>query len=477
MDLPSKEGIQLERSSSSDSSNARIGIYRTRSREKDVPKVPDPVWLTIVKTMVLPTLFVAALMGIVLWDMNKVSEMSEIIHDDHHYLWRAMNSTELSRWFTPVDICMLKLDKPDTDVKSFRTHNCSRAAGGKGTSSQKLFCGIGSSIGKPCASPLSTRSFFTQQLRDGLLGDPASGTLKTALRKIAESKHPLIFLGDAVSKQNQEALMCEMLRTDRVWATGNVYGLFNTTTSSFTIHWKDPSTLTLDVHFLHMSHLVHMKHNGGEWKHSSLHAHSSNNPNVTLQGRFVSSLTLDEVQKELQENIMPRYPAGIVLVANVGVWYNTREKFRSEIPSFLQWLSEIGSNQTNLVFYRETAAQHWNHTEHGYFAFEGESSDGACHPLADYTPEFDWRNRDVRLHIENEKLENIHMIAFRDVTAPLHDMHPESADAKDCTHYCYFPQMWQGVWAQMERVVSMSLEGRKMFKRRRNLGIRKGRKK
>lgn len=111
-------------------------------------------------------------------------------------------------------------------------------------------------------------------------------------------------------------------------------------------------------------------------------------------------------------------------------------------------LSQIGKH--NLVFFRETAAQHWNHTEHGYFANGGSPSTGSCSPLADSTPEFDWRNRDVRLIIENENLEGIHIVPFRDITAPLSDMHPDADDARDCTRFCYFPQMWQSIWREMD---------------------------
>ena len=51
--------------------------------------------------------------------------------------------------------------------------------------------------------------------------------------------------------------------------------------------------------------------------------------------------------------------------------------------------------------------------------------------------------------VANEQLRHIHHIAFRDLTLPLFNMHPsdnEGLTAQDCTHYCYFPQMWQSVW-------------------------------
>jgi hypothetical protein len=49
---------------------------------------------------------------------------------------------------------------------------------------------------------------------------------------------------------------------------------------------------------------------------------------------------------------------------------------------------------------------------------------GTCSPLVDSTPEFDWRNRDMKIYINKEKLFNINIMPFTDVTAPLHDMHP-----------------------------------------------------
>jgi len=74
--------------------------------------------------------------------------------------------------------------------------------------------------------------------------------------------------------------------------------------------------------------------------------------------------------------------------------------------------------------------------------------------------DFDWRNRDVYHFIENNELKDINMVPFRDITAPLFNMHPtwsttnpsQSASyphqqqQQDCTHFCYFPQMWQSMW-------------------------------
>jgi hypothetical protein len=173
--------------------------------------------------------------------------------------------------------------------------------------------------------------------------------------------------------------------------------------------------------------------------------------NHSLFGTDGSSMTLATAKREVSR--LQKLYKGVVLIANVGVWYNSREQFRKDLPDFLSWLDEIGKNKSNLVFFRETAAQHWNVTENGYFANSNinvEATTQSCVPLADSTPAFDWRNRDVQQSIENENLRNIHILRFHDVTAPLFEMHPDA----DCTRFCYFPQMYQGLWRQLNAVIS-----------------------
>eukprot|EP00981_Chlorochromonas_danica_P011954 scaffold4358_cov177-Ochromonas_danica.AAC.8 len=139
----------------------------------------------------------------------------------------------------------------------------------------------------------------------------------------------------------------------------------------------------------------------------------------------------------------------VAIIANAGVWYNSRERFRNELPGFLGWLNDLSRDSGNVILYRETAAQHWNHTSHGYYDSEHrteKASNGTCVPIADATPELDWRNVDVMNIIENDKLQHLRVIPFHKYTMPLYNMHPNAAGAEDCTHYCYFPQMWQPVW-------------------------------
>ena len=162
------------------------------------------------------------LLVVLVWDLKTSSDLSEFVHDDHEDYCENMNTSKLAKWFSPLDLCMLQIDEPNTDIKAYRQKNCSNLPDGNGVDSQRLFCGIGSSLGKPCIAPLSTKTYFTSSLL-GALGEPENGLLKTCLRRVAAKQKAIVFVGDALSKQNQEALVCEMMRTDRIIVTGRFY--------------------------------------------------------------------------------------------------------------------------------------------------------------------------------------------------------------------------------------------------------------
>ena len=100
-----------------------------------------------------------------------------------------------------------------------------------------------------------------------------------------------------------------------------------------------------------------------------------------------------------------------------------------------------------------------NVTVNGYFTVEENNApleDSSCVPIADSRGDLDWRNKDVRFIIDNEKLRHVAVVPFRDVTAPLYDMHPDGAGSRDCTRYCHFPQMWQSVWLKLNEITNIT---------------------
>lgn len=318
--------------------------------------------------VVIPLFLLFLLLMLLVWDMKTTSTLSEIIHDDHADRWEPMDTDVLGRWFSPLDLCMLKVDDKDEDIRSYRTTNCSDLLG-----EQRLFCGIGSSLGKSCLAPLSTRSFFTSRLI-GRMGDPDNKLLKNSLRQLAKQKKVVVFIGDVISKQNQEAMVCELLRTDRITFTGGPHAGADSTMTKFGIAWKDRPDLSLEIVFMHLAHL--MDHEG--------HRHirrlddvGYDQPEIRMKPKFQSHLEINDNSSVYAQNgpsmnliglkshidkLSFRYPAGIVVIANIGVWYNSREKYRKELPTFLRWLDNLGKRKRNIILFRETAAQHWNHT-------------------------------------------------------------------------------------------------------------------
>ena len=346
-------------------------------------------WKRVSHAGIIVFLF-SALFSVLLWDLHKVHEMSIIIHDDHTSHWIQMRPTDLTKWFTPVDICMLNVSSPDTDLYQYRKKNCSKLIPPKASVPLHLTCGIGSSIGgKVCLPPLNTRSFFTAQLRHPLLGNASNQLLRSSLREFAVRNKPVVFVGDGISKQNTDALLCEIMRTDLVTLEGSNGPI----DANYTIRWK-ASKLKLDVHYMKLTNMYDNGENEvaearrirrARRKALSNTTDPASERNVT---KVALSMTLPAIQSRVR-SIIESHGNGIVLVVNVGVWYNSRELFRTELPDLLAWMNDLSAVHNSTVYFRETAAQHWNHTSSGYFDkdyAEARWDNGTCTPVGDATP-------------------------------------------------------------------------------------------
>lgn len=355
----------------------------------------------------IPVFFLLCIFGLLLWDMKKVQSLSKLIHDDHVDHWEYIEDESVHGWHSPLDHCMLNLSESGADVKKYKETECAGLTGFGGTEQHnaRLYCSIGSSLGKPCSSPLSTRSFFNSQLKSAHLGDPHSRFLSNVSLAIAKSKRPIIFIGDGITKQNQDAFVCELIRSDDVYVTGSMRGEAGQQTSNFTVYWKN-SPYKLDVKFIKVTRVN--EHGGGGsgmnlrrkiaaasqfadekgltgLNRTKLFEQIMNDSTVRLPARIAPPVPFHQL-KSLVDDEIDTY-GGVVLVANLGVSYNHRENFRTDITDFLAWLNEIGGDNSNDVFFRETAAQHWNHTENGYYSYDIElRRNGSCVPIADNIP-------------------------------------------------------------------------------------------
>ncbi|KAJ1412678.1 hypothetical protein B484DRAFT_455267, partial [Ochromonadaceae sp. CCMP2298] len=356
-------------------------------------------------------LVLTVLLIILVWDMKKAHQLSSIIHNDYVGHWRQMNDTALKQWYSPLDLCMLNADSPELDLAAYRAKNCSKMVGQSQVEKLHLYCNVGSSItGKKCPPPITSRTFFTAHLKDSLLGDPHNNLLKKTLRELAQQHKPIIFVGDGLSKQNAEALLCEAMRSEG--GSVVVGGHVNAVEANYTLQWRR-SPLSLSVSYLRLTSLYekrdrrhrkmthrHLQHRHLQQRHlqnSTVHPNpmaAEPSEDNTTEGIFNSaSLTLSEVQARVTAVLAQN--RGIVLVVNVGVWYNSRAKFRTEVPDLLTWMNTLSKERNSTVFFRETAAQHWNHTDSGYYDSlqTGPKSNGTCRQIEDATPEFDWRNQ------------------------------------------------------------------------------------
>jgi hypothetical protein len=496
---------------------------------------------------IIVAVFIIVLTLIMIWDMNKVYNISEMIHDDHNDLWEPMNETALRSWWSPLDICLLKMNDSSLDVKSYRAKTCSKLPGINLTPSNdvmvpKLFCNAGSSLGKSCPAPLNDRNYFYYRLRDVRYRDGRATFLSDALKSLAKKRMPLVFVGDGLSKQNEDAVVCDLLRTDgnlitvmtglaylqqKMGSTFNRSALTNTMIPDYVVRWRNMESFPLEIkyfklwavedeaeagndasasrkarktkkrslkrRYLHHDHShsttgneQNPREDHSNWladspvsrssvasrrvlvggvsndrqpnsnqkmqrnsvarsvsesnpdkakvpsKQSSLPSTSAtrtsiystvNNstagkpsiipstvksmsanrtsggnfkrptnfssgaiPNYGAQATPTVRLSFQQVQDAVHAYILQQ-KRSVALVANLGVFYNSREKFREELPFFLSWLHHLqDGSPDNLIFYRETAAQHWNHTEMGYYDVsyrEETANNGSCVPIAD----------------------------------------------------------------------------------------------
>lgn len=579
---------------------------------RTIQEIKDSKKRVITQTGVF-VFFITMLMSIVVWDMRKVAMISEVIHDDHTELWEHVNDTSLKQWLSPLDLCLLQgVKDANADIKTFRMKNCTKAFQQSITAlpsgstispgSQRLFCNIGASLGKVCPGPLSTRTFFRSRLRHPHYSDANNRHLSLALRHMAKKNMPLILIGDGISKQNQDAMICDLMRTDKVAITSgtnagsgtknpNDYSYF----TDYTVRWKEEK-LKLDIRYYKVFRIededdnandgedsfdfefkfdlfgfnkaqkerkerdrerkaqrrnrrlttnipsimstrsplqVEYGQKGGTGVYNSVNSTDRlhKNKSVFISNSFGNNSTLFVVDRErlrkskngtavldnqsgmklkrLRENgtaaslvrenkerrplklsnntfpqmrfrsginpsnttlsrtsvsrnssafsmrntkwspsapklslnltvshiasgkrtllesrtnvttqsqqgnstatgiILPRYSfqqiksvindfiqstnRSVTIIANAGVWYNSREKFRRELPTLLSWLDDLAKDEDHhhMIFYRETAAQHWNHSINGYYDREyrqKEENNGTCVPIEDNTP-------------------------------------------------------------------------------------------
>ena len=176
--------------------------------------------------------------------------------------------------------------------------------------------------------------------------------------------------------------------------------------------------------------------------------------------------------------------------------------FVDALPHILDWLQSLSSNKdrNNIIAWHETMSQHWksdsgnilystfNHFSSfylliniallgsGYFdsllvdhqelqypykhpetlPIEYIIVPNCCSQITDFSDHLDWRNNEVKKLLNEAKHRDvppqnkIQLLPFRKITEPIADMHTcHQLYKHDCTHYCYWPLLWQPFWHQL----------------------------
>lgn len=183
----------------------------------------------------------------------------------------------------------------------------------------------------------------------------------------------------------------------------------------------------------------------------------------------------------------------VLLVANMGLWYNeamsggehgevrTKSEFERALPTVLSFLSRIASwpNRSNIVAWHESSSQHWKSIDgSGYFDLKLVDNQETeflfknpqnipiadfqipqcCKAITNTSEEADWRNYLVKKQLQALGLaptaaqtQKIQYLPYADITRAVGDMHTcHQLYKHDCTHFCYWPLLYQPFWSQIE---------------------------
>ncbi len=236
---------------------------------------------------------------------------------------------------------------------------------------------------------------------------------------------PLTILGDSVTMQAVDGLLCELTRRNCV------VEMNYTTREKFRLGWGNIKARTL------------LKVKSPTWREDEL---------VTIQFFFVYSVPLNMVPGEDEE----LNKAGGVFWFNVGLHDHA-------VPQLRAFFEDLKENSTfSLILFRETTAQHFD-VPGGMYSHDLSSTN--CTPIQ-WTENVGRRDRVVRdaalqagyeviSSPRNASLGKLVMLSYHNFTVPLHGIHPvnhgdfKNATNGECTHYCSTPFLWMPLWRTM----------------------------
>ena len=242
------------------------------------------------------------------------------------------------------------------------------------------------------------------------------------LEILRQQNLPLVILGDSMTLQAFDGLLCELQRRN-YQVMSNV-----TKTKNFNQGWgkvKAKAVVTIQ---------------STNWPEASV---------VYIKMFFIYSVPFILAQEANEIN-----KAGGILWFNFGL-HDKNGKFLFNMQTFLTSL-KMDSN-FSLVLFRETSAQHYN-IANGMYKIGISLRSKKCTPL-EWTDMVGIRDRRVEMAARHAGYDivpmtnatlrkgTMTMLPFHNFTAALHGSHPyDEKIGGECTHYCTTPFLWMPLW-------------------------------
>jgi hypothetical protein len=447
-------------------------------------------------------------MWIVVWSLALLVLASTHTRASPQWQWRDLTKQEIDDWYSPMEICMLELDDKAAMAPRAAQEECGKQ--GHRNPGHNKGCPIGKGSNKwPCYPPYKSRKSFTRGL-EGFTDASAKPLLKM-LRVLHERNMSIVFLGDSTMRQKINALDCELMREDNsAWTEGDLKGILPCH-SSHKLHFQN---VQVPMHAISIGPNSVNCLSGGMGKRDPEGGGTFENAREIIrkineeEGRGVFVLANMGLWYNDQSAYSPavaplfRWLADVSDRTGAGAGAGTGAK---DDPDGSKGGKEKGGGggggkYRNVVLWQETMAQHWpNEIGSGYYyrpsserVEEIRAKDGVMHiSVADWqvpgccvhitNTSFgnDWRNEIANSELQRVQMggggtggaggaggaagdstaagkgKGIQLIPLAKITQPIADMHVCSPLYHyDCTHYCYWPLMWQPLWHDMSRVAT-----------------------
>ena len=390
-----------------------------------------------------------------------------------------LTEQEIDDWYSELEICMLNLDVRQMNSPREAYETCQYQ--GLRNPGHNKGCVLGKGSNKfPCYPPYKNRKSFVRGIKG--YTDASQKPMLEFMAQMYKMNYTVVFLGDSTMRQKLNALDCEVKREDNNAQThGDLRGILPCH-SQHNVIYEHSELGRVDVPI----HAISVGPNSINCLQGGLHKNDPDGGGIYENAReIIRRLNFDEHRN-------------VFIVANLGLWYNDEIPFEAAISNMISWLADVADETVNgkirnMVRWHETMAQHWPNREGSGYYYKPYSDEliysrfnsledlninntkvletvtldqwqvpGCCAEITNTTYGNDWRNELVQVVLKRvqsgkgskniEKFgigrgKNIEIIPFRDVTEPAADMHVCSPlYHQDCTHYCYWPLMWQPFW-------------------------------